>query len=680
MRKRIAGLFLAVCLVISMLPLTSLASAYMVHSYEEWLDAIVKWPGGAYEYGFEISTGGGFTWPEEDVTLTIEKNLYVNGTWQIPENVTVVNHAQVTGDLSVEGTWNNETKQLASGYQTGSVAGNVTVGSSGTFYAQNNGKNFNDMTVEDGGTLHLGSSGFMRIDPAYTLTLAPGANVDGSGTIQLGGTLHGEGVALPQAVSVTVNGVYSGTQADAVISGDVTVSSMTHVSSGTLTIPSGSTLTCRQISVSGTYTGADTVGILQIDGALTVTGAMQLSGESGTDAGRAEVRLGSGGVLAMQPNAEISSLSPSASITGDGTLRLNAPSDEAGNPYNWPDIIVDYTRDYIDTSLDLALDKGYLADTVTIWKSWTESQQCEHAWVAGTTVEPTCTQEGYTLYTCSKCMATEARDTKPSLGHEPDGNTDCSKPTLCTRCAAVLIPEGHQWEADTSQENRIVYACTRCGEETVYELTLEDDIQIDFNSEALASLTQQALDLGCDTILIRSGAASAEELTKAQQETAEALSDDIRLFDVTMQAVSYDANGEIEKSETLHNFDGSAAVRLPYDLPSDMTGRELKACYLSEDGEAQDKAVSYENGLAVLTADHFSCYGVYTAKTASTPGGTPGTDAGSQTGTGTMAGSSQAAGTTAVKTGDTGNPALWLFLLLAAAAAGCAGITAKKRP
>ena len=464
------------------------------------------------------------------------------------------------------------------------------------------------------------------------------------------------------------------------------------MSSGTLTVPAGSKLTCSQIYVSPSHSGADTVGILRIDGELAVTSLMLLSGDDTADAGRAEVQLGSEGVLNMQPRSEISSLSPSASITGDGTLKLFAPSNEVGFPYNCPTIVVDYTWPYIDDGLDLALERGYLADTVTIWKSWVEGLQCDHDWVAGTVVEPTCTEEGYTLYTCSKCMATETRDIQPALGHASDGNTDCSKDTLCTRCGAVLIPSGHQWTADTSQENKIIYTCTRCGQETVYELSLKDDMQIGFSSEALASLSEQAIAAGYETVLITSGEADTEDLTEAQQKTAASLSDDVKVFDVTLQAVTYSADGTIEKSEALHDFDGTATVRLPYDLPADMTGRQLKACYLAEDGSTEDKgAVSYSEGMAVFTTDHFSSYAVYTAKTSEQPGGGSGGSGGSGSGSGSSteegfsAGSAQGtpsqdhAGTKAVKTGDTNNLTLILLLLSASLAAGCAGMAVRKK-
>ena len=41
-----------------------------------------------------------------------------------------------------------------------------------------------------------------------------------------------------------------------------------------------------------------------------------------------------------------------------------------------------------------------------------------HAWVKGNTVAPTCTTDGYTVYTCSNCGATENRDIV-AAGHKP---------------------------------------------------------------------------------------------------------------------------------------------------------------------------------------------------------------------------------------------------------------------
>ena len=61
---------------------------------------------------------------------------------------------------------------------------------------------------------------------------------------------------------------------------------------------------------------------------------------------------------------------------------------------------------------------------------------CEHVYVAGNVVGATCEEQGYTVYACSKCNATENRDYVPALGHKYDqNNTDAeylATPATCT--------------------------------------------------------------------------------------------------------------------------------------------------------------------------------------------------------------------------------------------------------
>ncbi len=52
---------------------------------------------------------------------------------------------------------------------------------------------------------------------------------------------------------------------------------------------------------------------------------------------------------------------------------------------------------------------------------------CEHVWVKGTPVPASCTEGGYTEYTCSNCSVSERRDTVAALGHNYENG-------VCTRC------------------------------------------------------------------------------------------------------------------------------------------------------------------------------------------------------------------------------------------------------
>lgn len=69
----------------------------------------------------------------------------------------------------------------------------------------------------------------------------------------------------------------------------------------------------------------------------------------------------------------------------------------------------------------------------------------EHTFVFTKNVAPTCTADGYDLYTCSGCGATEKRNSKPALGHKWDNGTVTIAPT------------------ETTPGER-TYTCTVCGQ------------------------------------------------------------------------------------------------------------------------------------------------------------------------------------------------------------------------
>ena len=102
-------------------------------------------------------------------------------------------------------------------------------------------------------------------------------------------------------------------------------------------------------------------------------------------------------------------------------------------------------------------------------------------------VAPTCTADGYDLYTCSGCGATEKRNSKPALGHKWDSGTVTTEPTettpgvrtyTCTVCGEVkteTIPatgaHTHKWDAGkvTTEPTETTpgvrtYTCTICGQ------------------------------------------------------------------------------------------------------------------------------------------------------------------------------------------------------------------------
>lgn len=90
-----------------------------------------------------------------------------------------------------------------------------------------------------------------------------------------------------------------------------------------------------------------------------------------------------------------------------------------------------------------------------------QPQECSHNYVT-TVTEPTCTQPGYTTYTCSICGDTYTADETPALGHA-FGEYQCSETEhwrVCTRC------EEEERAAHTFGADGI---CTVCSYEEVQE-------------------------------------------------------------------------------------------------------------------------------------------------------------------------------------------------------------------
>ncbi|MCR5532213.1 MAG: hypothetical protein K6F26_10235 [Lachnospiraceae bacterium] len=108
-----------------------------------------------------------------------------------------------------------------------------------------------------------------------------------------------------------------------------------------------------------------------------------------------------------------------------------------------------------------------------------------HNWVKVETVPATCQNQGYTIYKCSNCGATENRDIVPktdnhdlkeSILKQPTCTTDGEKQVYCTVCdynEKVKIPAtGHNWKSEVilkqptcEEPGEEEMICTKCGTE-----------------------------------------------------------------------------------------------------------------------------------------------------------------------------------------------------------------------
>lgn len=84
-------------------------------------------------------------------------------------------------------------------------------------------------------------------------------------------------------------------------------------------------------------------------------------------------------------------------------------------------------------------------------------------------VEPTCTERGYTVHTCSRCDSVYLDAFVRAKGHTPGEEATCTAAQLCTECATVLADAlGHGY-ADTvvpptcAEQGYTSHVCTYCG-------------------------------------------------------------------------------------------------------------------------------------------------------------------------------------------------------------------------
>ncbi len=144
--------------------------------------------------------------------------------------------------------------------------------------------------------------------------------------------------------------------------------------------------------------------------------------------------------------------------------------------------------DYVETEIKLDVverndDTSVEEETVVIT---IEDEVGEHEWVETDRVEPTCTEDGYIEYTCTKCSETK-KETLKALGHEfiheAEYEIDRVEPTCtedgyvtykCSRCdeteTVVLKALGHnitdevyeRVEPTCTEDGYVTYKCSRC--------------------------------------------------------------------------------------------------------------------------------------------------------------------------------------------------------------------------
>ncbi len=98
-----------------------------------------------------------------------------------------------------------------------------------------------------------------------------------------------------------------------------------------------------------------------------------------------------------------------------------------------------------------------------------ETEHLGHDYVGESIILPSCNHAGVSLFTCSRCgdwymLAEDAE------GHTAGELATCTTPQLCTVCGAVLVlPTGHEYEANIIEptctaQGYTTYICIHCGD------------------------------------------------------------------------------------------------------------------------------------------------------------------------------------------------------------------------
>ena len=87
-----------------------------------------------------------------------------------------------------------------------------------------------------------------------------------------------------------------------------------------------------------------------------------------------------------------------------------------------------------------------------------------------TVTKPTCTEQGYTTFECSRCHETYADGKVSATGHTPGEDATCESPRICVDCGAVLADAcGHDYDSSKAlptctEPGQTVFVCRNCGD------------------------------------------------------------------------------------------------------------------------------------------------------------------------------------------------------------------------
>ena len=446
MKRRMLSMLLAMCLLLTLLPVTAMASpiedtyGVTVSSVSD-LEEIMNDPETANHDDIWVDTEN-FLWDCGDDKVVIidflsnettdyrDFSLNLMGSWTIPADITVICYENIyypdypsDASITINGTWiakdrsyfnadsytNN--KMVINGSFTGSDKSStsledVQVTLNGTFCALN-GCNLGKLTVNSGANLNIADSSYNYMQ---SLTLADGVKLKGR-SITLAGDLTVNGSAVIENDIWLVNGAaFTGN----LELGRVRITANSSTNSGELTIPAGSVVSINALDCSNGQ-------VINVEGTLSLVYAMKaMTFDNST------IHLT--GTMKLIDGISLGNESSNSSVTGNGRLELYA-SYMVDHPASQPEIFGSKCETDADVPASIIKD-------ITIWRNW---EDCAHSWGAEVREEPTCGTDGSVRKTCAKCGTENVSQRIPETGeHVPtvtaDSNSTNRAKVSCSVC------------------------------------------------------------------------------------------------------------------------------------------------------------------------------------------------------------------------------------------------------